>query len=220
MPRKTLQLPVVEVEFFCFNCDETLIVTKHVKLFCSDKCRQEAAFVRYFRSHKRDGRIYEPGVRETLKMKMAQILSGVSERRLSKSTRQKIYERDNRTCQKCGQPASDIYHINGSSDNLENLQMLCRICHDQKTTANFVQLTPEVEEYEEKKAIINSLLQRAKSVKPQQICDDDENWNANYKIILADMREILKSERMLALANNEGFDTSNFEKETAQTKNL
>ena len=127
MPVKKLNLPIVEIEFSCLNCDGMLVATDNPKLFCSDKCQQEAAFVRYFRSCKRDGKLNQPDIQEALKIKMAHILGGgykTSERRLPLSIRQKIYERDNRTCQKCGQPATDIDHISGSSDDLENLQML------------------------------------------------------------------------------------------------
>ncbi len=207
-----LKLPIVEIEFSCLNCDGILIATEKPKLFCSDKCQQEAGFVRYFRSCRRDGRINQPDIREALEIKMAHILGGgykISERRLSLSTREKIYERDNRTCQKCGQPATDIDHIHDSSDNLENLQMLCRDCHNQKTTANFVKLKPEVEGYEKKLAEIDSLRIRTESEIPKRICDDEEKWKSLWRGFMSERRSVLKIERLLRHARNEGDNVPN-----------
>lgn len=155
MPRKNLKLPDVSVEFFCFNCDGKLTVIKQPKLFCSQRCQQEAKFVRYFRSCKRDGRVNQSDIRLALNIRIAHILSGgykESERRIPLSVRIAIYERDNRTCQKCGNFGRDIDHINGNSCEMENLQVLCRDCHNEKTKSNFKELTPGVEGYNEKKA--------------------------------------------------------------------
>jgi len=212
MPVKKLNLPIVEIEFSCLNCDGILIATDKPKLFCSDKCQQEARFVRYFRSCKRDGRVNQPDVREALEIKMAHSLGGgyqANERRLPLSTRQKVYERDNRTCQKCGQPATDIDHIQGGDDNLENLQMLCRDCHNQKTTANFVQLTPGVEGYEEKRAKIDGLRVRTDSEIPERICDDEEKWKSLWRGLMSERQNVLKRERLLQHARNEGFNVPN-----------
>ncbi|WP_080972921.1 HNH endonuclease [Corynebacterium sp. 805_CJEI] len=56
-------------------------------------------------------------------------------------TRQHILNRDHHTCQHCGTPAPpthlEIDHITpitqGGDNNNENLQTLCRPCHDRKT---------------------------------------------------------------------------------------
>jgi len=212
MPAFKLKLPIVEVKFSCFNCDEKLKVKEQPKLFCSEKCEHEAAFVRYFRRYKREGKINQPDIKEALQIRIRHILGGgykASERRLPLSTRQKVYERDNRTCQKCGQPATDIDHIRGSSSNLENLQMLCRICHNQKTTANFVQLSPEVEGDKERIAKVDALLFRAKLEIPQRICDDEEKWKSLWRGFMSERRFVLKKERLLQHAKNEGFDVPN-----------
>lgn len=223
MPRKRLKLPLVSVEFSCVNYDGILAVTKQPKLFCSDKCQQEAKFVRYFRNCKSNGRINQPDIREALQMKLAHILGGgykASERRISLSVRRAVYKRDKRTCQKCGKPGRDIDHINGSSNEIENLQVLCRDCHNEKTKSNFKELTPEVDGYNEKKATISSLRSRTESETPQRICDDEKNWNENQKIILAEMRQVLYNERFLESGRNEGIDVSELEKKLTRAKNF
>ena len=48
-----------------------------------------------------------------------------------------IKARDRHRCKCCGQVASDVDHIvarsNGGDHEFENLQALCRACHDAKT---------------------------------------------------------------------------------------
>jgi len=223
MPRKKLKLPLIPVEFTCFNCGGKLTVTKQPKLFCSEKCQQEAKFIRYYRSCKNDGRINQSDVREALQIRIAHILSGGYKervRRLPLSIRLAVYRRDSRICQKCGESGKDIDHINGDSDDLENLQVLCRNCHNEKTKSNFKEVTPEVEGYTEKKANIENLHSRTESEKPQRICDDEKNWNANQKIILAELRDILYNERYLAFGRNEGIDVSVLEKKLIRAKDF
>lgn len=223
MPRKKLTLPTVSVEFSCFNCDGTFAVVDQPKLFCSDGCQQEAAFVRYFRSCKCNGRINQPDVLEALQIRMAHILGGgykVSERRIPLSVRRAVYERDNRTCQKCGKPGKEVDHIDGSSYDLENLQVLCGDCHNEKTKSNFRELTPEVEGSDEKMAKINALRLRTESEKPHRICDDENHWKANQMVIKADMRRAIHNERLVALGRNEGIDVSHLEQGLAESKSL
>ena len=51
--------------------------------------------------------------------------------------RRAALHRDNHTCQQCGQRATHVDHIigahQGGTDHLDNLQALCRRCHDRKT---------------------------------------------------------------------------------------
>ncbi len=53
--------------------------------------------------------------------------------------RRLVFERDNRTCQNCGDPGTEVDHIiPGFDDDLSNLQLLCgrgtpRNCHAAKT---------------------------------------------------------------------------------------
>lgn len=223
MPRKKLELPLIPVEFPCFNCEGKITVTKHPKLFCSGKCQQEAKFIRYYRSCKNDGRINQSDVREALQIRIAHILSGGYKERarhLPLSVRLAVYKRDNRICKKCGQPGNDIDHINGDGNDLENLQVLCRNCHNEKTKLSFKEITPEIEGYTEKKVKVENLRSRTESAKPQKVCDDEKNWNANQKTISAKLRKILYNERFLAYGRNEGIDVSEFEAKVLRAKDF
>ena len=53
--------------------------------------------------------------------------------------RQRVLRRDGNRCVLCGRAASEVDHIvpgsAGGSDDLRNLQSLCKPCHQQKTLA-------------------------------------------------------------------------------------
>src|SRR5215210_7111741 len=138
--KKTLDISLkhlVTFPFPCPNCDQPIL---EGKLYCSEICSQEAHFVRYVRRCHQDGRDQQPDVREAIDIKLAMILSGgypEQERRLTDSIRKAVIERDKGCCQKCGQPGDQIDHIRGNSDDMKNLQLLCRTCHNQKTKAGF-----------------------------------------------------------------------------------
>jgi len=49
-------------------------------------------------------------------------------------SREQVIERDDHTCQNCGIHESDVdfldcHHIDGDSNESQNLVMLCRVCH-------------------------------------------------------------------------------------------
>lgn len=207
MPRKKIQLPLCPVDFSCLNCDQPMTLTRYIKLFCSDACRDEAKLVRYIRSCGRDGRINQPDIQDAISIRFAHALSGgyrAKERRLSAAKRRAVFERDNGLCRKCGQPGTDVDHVDGSSNDLANLQLLCKACHNEKTRSKFVPLTPEHERYAEIEAKRESLLFRAKTLAPQRACDDDENWYTINREVMSERRRIVCAERARCLTRIRG----------------
>jgi len=59
--------------FPCPNCDKSM---NDAALFCSDLCKDEAKFVRYFRACIVDGRYGQPDVQEALRIKLPLFLVG------------------------------------------------------------------------------------------------------------------------------------------------
>jgi hypothetical protein len=202
MPRKKIDLPLRPVDFPCPNCDHTVTLTTTVKLYCSDLCSDEAHFVRYFRARISDGRINRPDIKEALQIRMGHILAGgynERERRLPDDVRRAVFERDKSLCRTCGQPGTDIDHIEDSSNALENLQVLCKPCHNEKTLSRFRPLPPEdddEEEGQEARAKKESLLLRVHSLTPQRACDDEEGWNALSRRLMSERRQALREERL------------------------
>ena len=173
----------VSVVFPCLNCDQPAApVAGQAKLYCSEGCAEEAKTVRYVRGCIRDGRIQRPDVLEAARIKLAMVVGGgypEQERRLAPSVRKAVIARDNRLCKLCGKPGTDIDHIDGNSDEMKNLQLLCRTCHNKKTISGFVPVSPEHQ------AKANELRIRISASKPIRPCDDDEHWTTVYPQIQA-----------------------------------
>jgi 5-methylcytosine-specific restriction endonuclease McrA len=161
-------------------------------LFCSDLCKDEAKFVRYFRACIVDGRYDQPDVQEALRIRLAHILGGGyadRERRLPQAVREAVIARAKGRCQNCGAPGNQIDHIRGSSSDLENLQVLCPKCHNEKTTAGFVKISPET--HPEEWAKREALLARVHAPRPVRLCDATE-WDQLWRTLLKARREALK----------------------------
>jgi 5-methylcytosine-specific restriction endonuclease McrA len=175
----------------CLNCDQpTPPVSGQAKLYCSEECAEEAKTVRYVRGCIRDGRIEKPDVREAVQIRLAIVVGGgypEKERHVPPATRKAVIERDGGLCKQCGRPGTDVDHIEGSSNEMENLQLLCRACHNKKTITGFVPMSPEHRE----KA--NELHARINARKPMRPCDDDQRWMALYPQIQAERRAALKA---------------------------
>lgn len=64
--------------------------------------------------------------------------------------RQKVLERDNRKCQLCGQPGTQVHHIHLRSRRkdllyvMNNLITLCDRCHAHQGPENYMQLTEKI----------------------------------------------------------------------------
>lgn len=197
MPRPRIQLySLTPICLPCVNCDQPISLTTQVRLFCSEVCGDEARFVRYVRRCTGDGRIKRPDVREAIKIKFAHILSGgypAKERRLSKSQREAVFSRDEWRCQECGQPGTTIDHVSGSSNEIENLRLLCRACHNKKTASGFVEIAPEQKEQ------VKRLRSRTQTKVPQRSCDDEQQWPTLYRRLMKSRRAALSPERRFAV---------------------
>lgn len=201
MPRSKTPLPPWRpLDFPCLNCDQPITLTRYVKLFCLEACADEAKLVRYVRRCRRDGRINQPDVRAAIEIRIAHALSGgyrAKERQLLPSVRRQVFERDSGCCQKCNQPGIDIDHIHGSSNELENLQLLCKSCHNEKTKTGIVLLTTKHKRHKEIKAKADTLRLRTEAQIPQRICDDDETWVTLYPKVMFERRKALLLERYI-----------------------
>jgi hypothetical protein len=92
-------------------------------------CNQVARWIRYFQKTNSDGRAQLADVHEALGIQLALIAGGgysETERQLSPEVRDAVNTRDGGICQSCGAPGTDIDHIDGSSADLSNLQLLCQ----------------------------------------------------------------------------------------------
>jgi hypothetical protein len=145
----------------------------------------------------RDGRIKDPLVREAINIQLAFACSeqgyyDKKARHIPLIVRTKVIERDRGICRKCGAAGVDIDHINGDSIDMDNLQLLCRACHNEKTNSNMVVITPEHEHYEKFQARKNELRRRVGAPIPLRQCDDEKCWKEVYFQIMTKQRQLLK----------------------------
>lgn len=158
-------------------------------LFCSEWCKEAAGSIRYFRRTSRDARHDEPLVQRAIQTRIAFLLVGGYQslgRRISEATRAEVIARDNGSCQMCGGPADQIDHINGSSSDLGNLQLLCGECHHEKTAANFVPASTEM-----KKIVLELFLTRVYPENPTRLADDEKSWEGQWRQLKAARRQRL-----------------------------
>ncbi|HSY47306.1 MAG TPA: HNH endonuclease signature motif containing protein [Thermoanaerobaculia bacterium] len=187
MKQRTPKSPVdprcaklVVFPFPCPNCDSPV---PDATLFCTELCRDEAKFVRYYRERIADGTLWKPDVREAIQIKRAHILNGgynAQARQVPDAIRQSVIERDGGKCRSCGNAGSEIDHIKGDQSILENLQLLCADCHRQKTMRNFERISAD--EHPELWAKAAALDERAMADKPSRLCDHAD-WKGLWRSI-------------------------------------
>jgi hypothetical protein len=150
--------------------------------------------VRYVRRCIKDDRIKHPDVLEAIQIRLAHVLAGgyqKQERHIPPDVRQAVIAREKGRCRICGQPGTELDHIDGSSSRPENLQLLCDTCHNEKTRANLVEMHAGDERYEAVKTKDDQFWERAWARQPMRICDDEENWTGLWRTLLAKCRQAL-----------------------------
>jgi 5-methylcytosine-specific restriction endonuclease McrA len=187
----------ISIDFSCVNCDQVFVVSGAARLYCSPRCHQDAKLVRYVRACIKDGRMNDPLVREAIRTRFAFAYSekgfyDEKARRIPPDKRQQVIELDKGLCRLCGAVGSEIDHIDGDGDDLDNLQLLCRDCHSEKTEANMVPITPDHERYEEILVRESELRSRIDAHTPLRPCDDETNWNSIYRDLMTVQRQLLK----------------------------
>jgi HNH endonuclease len=145
----------------------------------------------------RDGRILDPEVAEAVKIRIGMVLGGgypKAARRLSDDERAVIFSRDQHRCRVCGEPATQIDHINDDPEFVatdinhpDNLQAICDRCHRAKTLALFRPAGPE----EREKGLL--LRERIDAVEPLRACDDEQGWQHMWRKLGSERSALVKA---------------------------
>lgn len=179
------------VDDACANCMGPL-PDEEDGLFCSPWCRETTKHVRYFRRVFRDGRIHDPDVQAAVRTRLAFLPGGgydAMSRNLSPQTREAVKTRARGICQECGKPGTDVDHIAGSSPELDNLQLLCKSCHREKTDQNLVPAPPQI------RALIDQLMSdRVSPATPRLLADDEIAWASKWRELKTARRQRLLEE--------------------------
>lgn len=129
---------------------------------------------------------------------LAHLFSGgypTAERRISARVRKTVIFRDQGRCQICGRPGTEIDHIDGTSNDPSNLQVLCIKCHNQKTDSHIKKVSPNDPRFQEIDQKGWELEARVHADKPLRECDDPERWSERWREILQE-RELELYEKM------------------------
>ncbi|MGJ4748882.1 HNH endonuclease, partial [Leptospira sp. SA-E8] len=91
-------------------------------------------------------------------------------------------------CAICGKLGREVDHIKGSSNDIENLQLLCWDCHIAKTMQNH-----KLIKYSDPRLLDvilknTELDKRVKRKKPFKICDDSVLWRSRLKKVNDDRK--------------------------------
>lgn len=158
--------------------------------FCSEYCKAVAEFVRNSRKWTREPvRQADPQHLYALQVRLAMLNSGhlgqgnvydESGRRLSPAQKSAIRERDGGRCVQCGRPGDEIDHIDGSSDDPSNLQLLCRDCHHAKTGESIKTVTGAAER-EALASFHGELGGRIDAPEPLRACDNEQVWSTAWR---------------------------------------
>ncbi len=176
--------------FSCVNCGKDIPSDRPVKIFCSDLCREECKYVRYYRECIADGRARLPDVRQALAIRLGHVLSGgyqASERHVPQSARVAVIERDGGRCRRCGRPGSVLHHIQDASSDPANLELLCAECHNAITASRLRPLDVE-DTGSYMKAI--ELEVRSHIDKPVHECDDPQRWPFRQREIVRQRKQL------------------------------
>ena len=155
-------LDIPEPIFHCLECENEIPISRKIKIYCSNRCKDRAKVVRYIRSVKMRGIFNRPDIKNAINEKLIFAYHDGYEP-LPNKLRAIVFERDDWTCQICERGIHSIFregisiadkkkfliewgelqidHIEGHSHDLENLQLLCKGCHRDKTSKNRAKTT-------------------------------------------------------------------------------
>jgi 5-methylcytosine-specific restriction endonuclease McrA len=185
----------------CVNCDGPG-VTVTAPLYCSPRCKQAAGLVRYVRARRADGMESRPDIREAIQMRLAMVLGGgypEARRQVTAEVRAVIYARAEGQCEECGclldrdgssgnpDSLATIQHVNGNSNDPENLKAFCRRCNMADAQAKFVRVEPGSSQG----LIARQLAERWSSPKPLRLCDV-ANWNDIWSALAREAKDVLR----------------------------
>lgn len=176
----------VPPKFKCVNCNNIIPWARPQKLFCKDICKDEADYVRYHRKAISENRHEIEEIRDAIEARKLSVVSGgypSKTRKIPKLLREKILTLANNQCAVCKKKGNEIDHIKGSSNDLNNLQVLCWNCHISKSKKNYSSIKRDDPDAYEKIMKHIELEKRVKLKKPLVACDDHNTWNLLHKEI-------------------------------------
>lgn len=169
----------------CANCGKQHDEKRSA--FCSPFCKELTSYVRICRLWMRESeRQSDPDYIYALNVRCAFLNTGrlgghVYQRTIPANIRALVWERDKGKCQspKCKKPGEEIDHIDGDSNDLSNLQLLCKPHHHAKTMAMIQPVTRE--QIAEINAFQRELAGRIDAPTPSRLADNEQQWGSVWR---------------------------------------
>jgi len=170
-------------DFSCVNCDGTIPWNQKKKIYCGNFCKEQAKDIRWIRGTIIRGVYNDPDVVIARKTRIAHLNAGgylSLNRRIPNQTRFAVMQKNDDKCANCGKTDAngthEVDHIAGSSNSIDNLQLLCVPCHREKTMSNIVSVREDDPRREGMEIHVKELKERIFSPNPIKLCDDYGSW--------------------------------------------
>ena len=157
----------------CPNCDA--LAESLAGPYCSETCRDQAAFVRQFRASIASGSILTPEKQVVFGERLWWLLGGglpLRESRIPESAKRQVTKRSAGKCELCGAPMTTVENFGSGCNRPLHLRAVCSLCSKTKRYGDleFGQ-SPEVAK------LLSSFAKRIDSAKPIRLCDDPDAWD-------------------------------------------
>jgi len=122
------------------------------------------------------------------------------ERTVSADIRAEVFQRAGGLCESCGRTLDfdgtsgnpdlvpTIQHVEGNSNDLDNLKAFCNGCNMADAEAKFVPVEPGSPQA----VLAAHLAERCASPIPMKLCDDDESWNDIWRGLASSARDVIR----------------------------
>lgn len=157
----------------CPNCGK--VAPSERSPYCCPECREEASFVRQFRSHLVDESIFDLERQATLGQILWHQVGGGYPRRnalVSEKDRARVFAKTDGKCDECGAEATTFDHIGTACNRTINLRPMCSDCAVTKPFGD-----PRIVAGTEFDQTVGRLATRIVSAVALQPCDDAETWD-------------------------------------------
>jgi hypothetical protein len=164
-------LQVAPVPSQCPNCEAVVLSTRTP--YCCESCKEEASFVRQFRTGLKSGWLDDPEKQSALGQALWHLLGGGRPLRvhiIPERSKVQALKRTEGKCQTCGVPATTFDHIATGCNRPINLRPVCQSCQQTRPFGDRQIISQSTKR-------IDDLAGRIWNTQPVRICDDAEGWD-------------------------------------------
>jgi hypothetical protein len=172
--------------FLCPNCGAP--AENLAGPYCSEACRDQAAFVRQFRAALDSGSILTPEKQLVFGERLWWLLGGglpLRESRIPESAKRQVSRRSDGKCETCGAPMTSVENIGSGCNRPLHLRAVCAGCSRTKSYGDLG--------FGNRPQVVGLLINFGKRIgatNPMRLCDDPDTWD--WRGFMARRRNVLK----------------------------